>query len=45
MLPDVEYSGILCRHMLTVFTVTNVFKLPSHYIVSRWTRNANVGLD
>ncbi|WOG97229.1 hypothetical protein DCAR_0416569 [Daucus carota subsp. sativus] len=35
-----EYSGILCRHILTVFTVTNVFTLPSHYILSRWTRNA-----
>ncbi|CAK9147634.1 unnamed protein product [Ilex paraguariensis] len=42
-----EYSGILCRHILTVFTVTNVLTLPSHYIVKRWTRNAKsgVGLD
>jgi hypothetical protein len=42
-----EYSGILCRHVLTVFTVTNVLTLPSHYILSRWTRNAKsgVGLD
>ncbi|KAK7313670.1 hypothetical protein VNO77_38860 [Canavalia gladiata] len=35
-----EYSGILCRHILTVFTVTNVLTLPSHYILKRWTRNA-----
>ncbi|EOY34283.1 FAR1-related sequence 3 isoform 6 [Theobroma cacao] len=35
-----EYSGILCRHVLTVFTVTNVLTLPSHYILKRWTRNA-----
>ncbi|KAK9734667.1 hypothetical protein RND81_04G155800 [Saponaria officinalis] len=35
-----EYSGILCRHILTVFTVTNVLTLPSHYILSRWTVNA-----
>ncbi|CAA0813168.1 Protein FAR1-RELATED SEQUENCE 3 [Striga hermonthica] len=35
-----EYSGILCRHVLTVFTVTNVLTLPSHYILNRWTRNA-----
>ncbi|XP_051143369.1 protein FAR1-RELATED SEQUENCE 3 isoform X2 [Andrographis paniculata] len=35
-----EYSGILCRHILTVFTVTNVLTLPSHYILNRWTRNA-----
>lgn len=42
-----EYSGILCRHILTVFTVTNVLTLPSHYILRRWTRNARswVGSD
>ncbi|XP_047319976.1 protein FAR1-RELATED SEQUENCE 3-like isoform X2 [Impatiens glandulifera] len=38
-----EYSGILCRHILTVFTVTNVLTLPSHYILKRWTRNAKFG--
>ncbi|KAJ0083481.1 hypothetical protein Patl1_30202 [Pistacia atlantica] len=38
-----EYSGILCRHVLTVFTVTNVLTLPSHYILRRWTRNAKAG--
>ncbi|MBA0780566.1 hypothetical protein Gotri_004656 [Gossypium trilobum] len=42
-----EYSGILCRHILTVFTVTNVLTLPSHYILRRWTKSAKswVGLD
>lgn len=42
-----EYSGILCRHILTVFTVTNVLTLPTHYILRRWTRNAKswIGLD
>lgn len=35
-----EYSGILCRHVLTVFTVTNVLTLPPRYILKRWTRNA-----
>ncbi|KAJ6767556.1 PROTEIN FAR1-RELATED SEQUENCE 3 [Salix koriyanagi] len=35
-----EYCGILCRHILTVFTVTNILTLPSHYILNRWTRNA-----
>ncbi|XP_052290637.1 protein FAR1-RELATED SEQUENCE 3 isoform X2 [Citrus sinensis] len=39
-----EYSGILCRHVLTVFTVTNVLTLPSHYILKRWTRNAKTGI-
>ena len=42
-----EYSGILCRHVLTVFTVTNVLTLPPHYILKRWTRNAKIstGMD
>ncbi|XP_050224077.1 protein FAR1-RELATED SEQUENCE 3 isoform X2 [Mercurialis annua] len=42
-----EYSGVLCKHVLTVFTVTNVLTLPSHYILKRWTRNAKngAGLD
>lgn len=35
-----EFSGILCRHVLAVFRVTNVLTLPSHYILKRWTRNA-----
>lgn len=39
-----EYSGILCRHVLTVFTVTNVLTLPSHYILKRWTKNAKSGI-
>ncbi|XP_051134779.1 protein FAR1-RELATED SEQUENCE 3-like [Andrographis paniculata] len=39
-----EYSGVLCRHILTVFTVTNVLTIPSHYILKRWTRNARGGL-
>lgn len=39
-----EYCGILCRHILTVFTVTNVLTLPAHYILKRWTRNAKTGV-
>lgn len=35
-----EFSGLLCRHVLTVFRVTNVLTLPSHYMLKRWTRNA-----
>ncbi|KAL6220846.1 hypothetical protein ACLB2K_008599 [Fragaria x ananassa] len=35
-----EFSGLLCGHILTVFRVTNVLTLPSHYILKRWTRNA-----
>lgn len=42
-----EFSGILCRHILAVFRVTNVLTLPSHYILKRWTRNAKscIALD
>ncbi|KAK6916852.1 Zinc finger, SWIM-type [Dillenia turbinata] len=35
-----EFSGLLCRHILAVFRVTNILTLPSHYILKRWTRNA-----
>ncbi|XP_039040414.1 protein FAR1-RELATED SEQUENCE 5-like isoform X2 [Hibiscus syriacus] len=35
-----EFSGLLCRHILAVFRVTNVLTLPSHYILKRWTKNA-----
>ncbi|KAL8263625.1 hypothetical protein R6Q59_021755 [Mikania micrantha] len=40
-----EYSGILCRHILTVFTVTNILTLPSHYILKRWTKNAKCNIS
>lgn len=42
-----EFSGILCRHVLAVFRVTNVLTLPYHYMMKRWTRNArsNITLD
>ncbi|XAR73650.1 hypothetical protein NMG60_11007690 [Bertholletia excelsa] len=39
-----EFSGLLCRHVLTVFRVTNVLTLPSCYILKRWTRNAKSGV-
>ncbi|KAK4859046.1 hypothetical protein QYF36_025931 [Acer negundo] len=39
-----EYSGLLCRHILTVFRVTNVLTLPSRYVLKRWTRNAKSGV-
>lgn len=35
-----EFSGLLCRHVLAVFRVTNVLTLPPHYILKRWTRHA-----
>ncbi|XP_039000496.1 protein FAR1-RELATED SEQUENCE 5-like [Hibiscus syriacus] len=39
-----EFSGIICKHVLAVFRVTNVLTLPSHYILKRWTRNAKSGI-
>lgn len=35
-----EFEGVLCRHVLAVFKAKNVFMLPQHYILKRWTRNA-----
>ncbi|XP_076886053.1 protein FAR1-RELATED SEQUENCE 5-like [Bidens hawaiensis] len=35
-----EFSGLLCRHVLAVFRVTNVLTLPLGYILKRWTVNA-----
>nr|XP_016481211.1 PREDICTED: protein FAR1-RELATED SEQUENCE 5-like isoform X1 [Nicotiana tabacum] len=39
-----EFSGLLCRHILTVFRVTNVLTLPPCYVLKHWTRNAKSGL-
>ncbi|XP_059623382.1 protein FAR1-RELATED SEQUENCE 5-like [Cornus florida] len=39
-----EFSGLLCRHILSVFRVTNVLTLPFCYILKRWTRNAKSGV-
>ncbi|KAL4313205.1 hypothetical protein GQ457_01G008270 [Hibiscus cannabinus] len=39
-----EYSGIICKHVLAVFRVTNVLTLPYSYILKRWTRNAKSGV-
>ncbi|KAK9040419.1 hypothetical protein V6N11_015579 [Hibiscus sabdariffa] len=35
-----EFEGILCRHVIAVFKATNIFLLPQHYIMKRWTKNA-----
>ncbi|KAJ7967017.1 Protein FAR1-RELATED SEQUENCE like [Quillaja saponaria] len=40
-----EFSGIICRHILAVFRVTNVLTLTSNYILKRWTRNAKSGVS
>lgn len=38
-----EFEGILCRHVIAVFKATNIFMLPQHYILKRWTKNAKDG--
>ncbi|KAL4572764.1 hypothetical protein LXL04_019547 [Taraxacum kok-saghyz] len=38
-----EFSGIICRHVLSVFRAKNVLTLPSQYILKRWTRDAKRG--
>lgn len=35
-----ECSGIICKHILSVFRTKNVLTLPSHYVLKRWTREA-----
>ncbi|XP_076931928.1 protein FAR1-RELATED SEQUENCE 9-like [Bidens hawaiensis] len=37
-----EFSGIICRHALSVFRAKNVLTLPSQYVLKRWSRDANV---
>ncbi|XP_068634470.1 protein FAR1-RELATED SEQUENCE 5-like [Aristolochia californica] len=39
-----EVAGILCRHVLKVFTTLNIMTLPPHYILTRWTRDAKSGV-
>ncbi|KAL2332577.1 hypothetical protein Fmac_020158 [Flemingia macrophylla] len=38
-----EYSGIICRHILTVFRTKNVLTLPPQYVLKRWTTSAKTG--
>uniref|UniRef100_A0A1D1XZB5 Protein FAR1-RELATED SEQUENCE n=1 Tax=Anthurium amnicola TaxID=1678845 RepID=A0A1D1XZB5_9ARAE len=38
-----EFSGILCRHILTVFSGLHIRKLPEDYFLKRWTQAAKSG--
>ncbi|XP_062119529.1 protein FAR1-RELATED SEQUENCE 9-like [Humulus lupulus] len=38
-----EFAGILCSHILKVFSFRNVLKIPSQYILKRWTKHAKIG--
>lgn len=35
-----EFEGILCRHVIAVFKVANIFMLQQHYILKRWAKDA-----
>ncbi|KAM6550982.1 hypothetical protein CsatB_000790 [Cannabis sativa] len=39
-----EFAGILCSHILKVFSFHNVVKIPSQYILKRWTKYAKMGV-
>ena len=36
-----EFMGILCRHILVIFQAKGIFQIPSHFILQRWTKDAN----
>ncbi|XP_042415170.1 protein FAR1-RELATED SEQUENCE 7-like [Zingiber officinale] len=38
-----EFAGILCSHILKIFTWKNIMKIPSDYVLKRWTRKAKFG--
>ncbi|CAA6660248.1 unnamed protein product [Spirodela intermedia] len=38
-----DFSGILCRHILSVFSSLHISKLPEDYFLRRWTRAAKSG--
>lgn len=40
-----EFSGVICRHILSVFRAKNVLTLPFEYVLKRWTRDARRGAD
>ncbi|KAI4353957.1 hypothetical protein L6164_002873 [Bauhinia variegata] len=35
-----EYNGFLCRHAILVIQMYGITKIPSHYILKRWTKDA-----
>lgn len=39
-----ESVGILCFHALKVLNSKNIFKIPSHYLLKRWTKSAKDNL-
>ncbi|KAK2391079.1 protein FAR1-RELATED SEQUENCE [Trifolium repens] len=40
-----ELLGILCRHILAIFQMKSIIQIPSHFILQRWTKDANKGIE
>ncbi|KAF8396266.1 hypothetical protein HHK36_017881 [Tetracentron sinense] len=38
-----EFEGIVCKHMFCVLKLEHISKLPPHYIMKRWTKDAKTG--
>ena len=38
-----EFAGILCGHILKVFCVRSISKVPEKYILKRWTKDVRKG--
>lgn len=39
---EFECSGLLCRHILRVFTMKNYFRIPEKYLLTRWRREISL---
>ncbi|XP_043701095.1 protein FAR1-RELATED SEQUENCE 5-like [Telopea speciosissima] len=35
-----EHKGLLCRHILKVYVITDRSQIPQHYILPRWSKSA-----
>ncbi|KAK7282384.1 hypothetical protein RIF29_11092 [Crotalaria pallida] len=40
-----EFMGILCKHILVIFQAKGVVQIPDHFILQRWTKYANRGIE
>jgi hypothetical protein len=39
------FFRILCRHILVIFQAKSIIQIPSHFILRRWTKDANKGIE
>ncbi|KAL2984328.1 hypothetical protein AAZX31_12G082300 [Glycine max] len=40
-----EFIGILCKHILMIFKAKGIVEIPNHFVLQRWTKDANKGLE